>query len=110
MSLIRLRRWIPLTLCCTTSGELLVSLTSHNEMQTKVVRYIGSTEKQSIQWDDNGQPLYSSNRYTKYLRENRNFDICMVDLGGGAVVVVNAAGKLRFRYTAPPPPCKTAII
>ncbi|XP_078309642.1 uncharacterized protein LOC144618019 [Crassostrea virginica] len=85
-------------MCCTTSGELLVSMTSHNEMQTKVVRYVGSIDH----WDDNGQPPYSSDRYTKYLSENRNFDICMADLGAGAVVVVNAAGKLRFRYTGPP--------
>ena len=73
-------------------------MTSHNEMQTKVVRYIGYSEKQSFKWNDNGQPLYSSDRYTKYLSENRNLDICMADLGVGAVVVVNAAGKLRFRF------------
>ena len=74
-------------------------MTSDDGAQTKVVLLnSGSTEKQTIVWDDQGKPLYSS-RYTKYLSENRNSDICVADSGANAVVVVSAAGKLRFRYT-----------
>ena len=68
------------------------------------MRDSGFTETQSIQWDDQGKPLFSSDgsfRF-KYLSENRNSDICVADWDAGEVVVVSAAGKLRFRYTGPP--------
>jgi streptogramin lyase len=97
-TVIALQRWHPLGVCCTAAGDLLVAMLSNDRKQSKVVRYSGSTETQTIRFDDQGRPLYSLPRY---ISENRNLDVCVSDTCAESVVVVTASGKLRFRYTGP---------
>ena len=72
------------------------------ENTTDVWRYSASTDKPGIYQDDQGKLFYTSKGYIQYLSENRNLDVCMANQAAGEIVVVNAAGKLRFRYNGHP--------
>lgn len=79
--------------CVISTGDLLLTLYSDDNTQFKVVRYSGSTERQIIQFDDVGKPLYSENSSRKYITENRGHDILIADWEVRVVVVVDQTGK-----------------
>nr|XP_022321963.1 uncharacterized protein LOC111123721 [Crassostrea virginica]XP_022321964.1 uncharacterized protein LOC111123721 [Crassostrea virginica] len=102
--LIKLGEFEPVGLCTASNGGLLVIMDgwdSQDEHST-VVRFSCSRpvrSTQTIQRDEKGNFLFSSGRARKRINENRNLDICVSDFKAGAVVVVNASGQFRFRYT-----------
>lgn len=98
---VALQGWKASGVCTTSLDDLLVVLANADGKLIKVVRYSGSKEKQSIQFHESGKPLYSPICAFKFkgISENKNLDICVADSDEGALVVVDQAGKLRFRYT-----------
>jgi hypothetical protein len=96
--------WHPWGLCCTRSGDILVSMvTTANESHQKIVRYQGQNVTQEIDKDDRGNPIYQGGKYTMYVTENNNGDVVVSDPNANTVVVVESAGKVRFRYNDKPP-------
>lgn len=95
---IKLQHFTPYSVCVCFFGDLLVIMSCKDRKETKVVRFFGSEEIQSIQWDDKHRPLYSSGN-NACISENKNLDICVSDYEDHKVVVVRADGKFKFRYT-----------
>ncbi|XP_065942751.1 E3 ubiquitin-protein ligase TRIM71-like [Magallana gigas] len=88
--------WEPLSIhsSCIT-GDIVVGMVMDGEAKVTMYNKIGE-EIQNIQWNDQGQKLYS---YPHYITENINGDICVSDNNLSAVVVVNKSGQYRFSYT-----------
>ena len=59
----------PRGVCITSEGDVLISI-SHKENQPKVVRYSGIVDKQTIQYDAEGKPLFLIDDYL-YIDENK---------------------------------------
>lgn len=100
-TLIDLHPWCPRGLCHSKNGDLLVSMRTLDESQSRVVRYSGTMETQVIQNDPHGKPLFSvEDTAVLLLAENGNGDVCVADHAAETVVVVAASGELRFEYRA----------
>ncbi|XP_061186768.1 uncharacterized protein LOC133194883 [Saccostrea echinata] len=92
--------WNPARLTSTKSGDILVSL--YNGDQNKIVRYQGQKVKQEIFKDENEKLIYGGGKWTLFVAENNNEDICVSDRNGDAVVVVDKTRRVRFRYDSTP--------
>lgn len=96
---LKLSGWKPWSICACSMENILVALKNDSYTEAKVVRYVKSKEKQTIQFDDNGQALYSPERSLMFVAENQNNkDIIVSDKAWKQLVVVNKSGKFRFRY------------
>jgi streptogramin lyase len=92
--------WVPGKLCCTKSGDILVSM--HTIAQSKIVRYQGHTVTQEIDRDEDERLIYKQGINTLFVVENNNGDVCVSDQKAKTVVVVNKSGRVRFRYDGTP--------
>jgi hypothetical protein len=58
--------------------------------------------KQEIDKNEDGKPIYEGGKFTLYITENNNEDICASNSNAGAMLVVCKSGKVRFRYSGAP--------
>ncbi|XP_056020083.1 uncharacterized protein LOC125668101 [Ostrea edulis] len=96
------RGWHPLGLCCTRSGDILVSMCTTDTSHHKIIRYQGQRVTQEIDKDERGNPIYQGGKYGALVTENNNGDIVTSDDNARLVAVVDRNGKVRFRYDKPP--------
>nr|XP_022312179.1 tripartite motif-containing protein 3-like [Crassostrea virginica] len=94
--------WKPGGLCCTRSGDILVQVYTGGgpQIKNKIIRYQG----QNIKDDNDGQgnSIFKDGKYSLYMSENNNGDVCVSDLNADTVVVVDKTGRIRFRYDGTP--------
>jgi sugar lactone lactonase YvrE len=107
--------WHPVGLCCTRSGDILVSMCTADNNHHKIVRYQGQRVTQEIDKDDSSNPIFQKGEYGVFVTENNSGDIVASDGNADAVVVVDRTGKVRFRYNDKPPGgqkpfCPTLIV
>ncbi|XP_048741974.2 tripartite motif-containing protein 3-like [Ostrea edulis] len=95
--------WHPSGLCCTRSGDILVSIFTTDGEQYKIVRYKGQRVTQEIAKDEDDFPIYQKGRCLVYVTENKNGDVVASDINADTVVGVDRTGKVRFRYNDKPP-------
>ncbi|XP_062599511.1 uncharacterized protein LOC134261044 [Saccostrea cucullata] len=96
------RGWYPGGLCCSRSGDILVSMGNLDKSHNKIVRYQGRAAAQEIHKDKHNQPYFRIGKYGVYVEENNNGDICASDMNAKKVMVMDKTGKVRFRYDGTP--------
>ncbi|XP_061195450.1 uncharacterized protein LOC133203695 [Saccostrea echinata] len=90
------RGWRPYRLYCTSSGDILVNVSNYT--QNKIIRYQGTILKMEMDKDEHGNPIFKEGYDILAVAENINGDISVCDGNADILVVVDKAGRVRFRY------------
>lgn len=88
--------WDPYSLCCCKSGDILVHVSCGGK--NRIIRYKGVHLTQDIDLDQHGNPIFKEGKFTLNMVENNNGDVCVSDVNAENVVVLDTAGRVRFRY------------
>lgn len=94
--------WHPQSLCCTLSGDILLSMFASTIRPFIIVRYEGQRLTQIIKRDEHNCPIFQTGKHALIVTENTNGDIVTSDKNADKVVVVSRSGKVRFRYNIKP--------
>nr|XP_022312067.1 uncharacterized protein LOC111117297 [Crassostrea virginica] len=96
--------WIPGSLSCTRSGDILVHVgkESRHQIKHKIIRYQEQNIKQEINNDGQGNPIFKDGECALFMSENNNGDVCVSDTNAGTMIVVDKTGRVRFRYDGTP--------
>ncbi|XP_061179541.1 E3 ubiquitin-protein ligase TRIM71-like [Saccostrea echinata] len=94
--------WHAWGLCCTRSGDILVSMCTRDQSHYKIVRFQGQTATQEIYKDEHEQQIFRGGKIGVNVGENNNEDICASDSDANTVIVVDKTGRVRFRYDGTP--------
>ncbi|XP_062571392.1 uncharacterized protein LOC134233434 [Saccostrea cucullata] len=101
-SLLAIPGWLAEGLCATSTGELLVCVFNKSSKEVKIIRCDMSRMKgeliitQEIQFNRD-KPLFHFGKFEHFVAENKNGDVCVSDANAVAVIVVDKAGKFRFK-------------
>ncbi|XP_062572155.1 uncharacterized protein LOC134234112 [Saccostrea cucullata] len=101
--------WFPDRLCCTRSGDILVSLSKkdHKKPQ-KVICYQGQRVKLEVEKDEHGDLIFAAGSNSLYVAGNNNGDICVSDANAQRVIVLDKTGRrVRFIYDGSPVTSRT---
>lgn len=92
--------WHPDGLCCTSSGDVLVSLGTTDFKCRKIIcyDYEDKNVKTEIKEDEDGNRIFKGGEFALYVAENKNGDVCAADQNADVVVAVDISGRVRFRY------------
>lgn len=98
VSLFNDENWFPRGIGLTKSGHYLLCLKSWDNKRGKVfvVDSLGK-EVSTIEYDDDGKPLYVEPRYV--VQNKVSGDICVTDTMRKTMIAVESSGKYRYSYS-----------
>lgn len=89
--------WHPQCLCCTTSGDVLLSMFTSTIRPFIIARYEGKRLTQIIKRDERSCPIFQTGKHALIVTENTKGDVVTSDQHADKVVVVSRSGTIQLQ-------------